>query len=471
MRILLVTPKYRKVKVRWMPLGICYIAAALEAKGHQVQIFDRHLYSADNGSNRANSDMLKAINQFLPDIIGFNTVTPVIHDTIEAVKSARTIYSNTIVLGGHHATAMPELTLQRLTEADAVIVGEGELPFCMLADGEKRDAIPGLYWREGDKISGNKNKVSAVNLDLMRLPAYHLLDMDYYTKQNRVTIHNFYLRVGSILTSRGCKNRCEYCTESLTYSGGVRYHSTDYIIENIELLVRDYKCNGITFLDNDFLADRGKAEDVLRKLIARKLNRDMKFCIQARVTGIDRDIALLLKKAGCCKVEFGLESADEMVLAKMKKNATVNEAEKAVEICNKNGIGVQANLIMGFEGETIECMDRTFGWIKGLAIDNFKFSMLSLYPGSNLYADKGDSFFENNQWTEENIGRFFNTDRLSAINPEERKEWLKKTSFFNRYLHHITLWKYNPVSLCLNHYYEAFGEKGWFKRKIKQVGN
>jgi Fe-S oxidoreductase len=446
-----------------MPLGICYIASALEAKGHQVQIFDRYLYSADNSSERVNSDMLKTINQFLPDIIGFNTITPAIYDTIEAVKSARTIYSNMIVLGGHQVTAMPELTLQRITEADAVIVGEGELPFCMLVDGEKRDAIPGLYWREGDRILGNKNKGSIENIDLLQLPAYHLLNMDYYTKKNLATIRNFYLGVGSVLASRGCKNRCEYCTESLTYSGGVRYHNTDYITENIELLVRKYKCNGITFLDNDFLADRNKAEEILRKLIERKLNKDMRFCIQARVTGIDRDIALLMKLAGCCKVEFGLESADERILAKIKKNATVNEAEKAIKICNKNGISVQANLIMGFEGETMECLDRTFDWIKGLNIDNFKIAMLSLYPGSKLYADKGESFFENNLWTEENIDLFFKTDRLSAINQEERKECIKKMRFFNRYLHHSTLWKYNPTLLCLKYYYEAFLEKGWLK--------
>lgn len=460
MRVLLVTPAYPRASERWMPLGICYIAAALLGKGHEVKIFDRYVSGVKNENKDLNKMMLEEIRGFAPEIIGFNTITPVIYDTMEAVKLVRGVYSKPIVLGGHHATAFPELTLERIPEADALIAGEGERSFGMLAGNALKETIPGLYWREGGG-SGGQNRGVVDDLDQLPLPAYHLLDLDYYTKPNLATIRPFFLRVGSVLASRGCKNRCAYCTESLTYSGGIRYHSAGYVAENVELMVRKYHCNGVTFLDNDFLAERDQAVAILEELIFKKLNGQIRFCIQSRVTNIDKEIARLLKEAGCIKVELGLETNNEELLGKINKNAKVFEAESAVKICRDYGISVQANLMMGFEGETIEMLDHTLNWVTKLRVDNIKWGMLKIFPGSRLYSDQENRFFEDNEWTRENINSFYDTDQLSKISPLDREKWLnKRLKPYRRFLHHRGIWKYNSVSQCFKHYYEAFLLRG-----------
>lgn len=455
MRILLITPAYRKTSERWMPLSVCYIAAALIARGHQVKIIDRYVLTAKHGIDATHRIMAREIKEFAPDITGFTTVTPVIHDTMEAVKIVRDITASLIVLGGHHATAFPELTLHKIPEADAVIAGEGEESLVMLADNAPPETIPGLYWR-GRNFRANPGRGSVVDLDSLPLPAYHLLDMDYYTQPNVFTIRPYYLRVGSVLASRGCKNRCVYCTESLTYAQGLRCHNSDYVADNVELLAKKHRCNGIAFLDNDFLADRNWAEGILKKMIARKLRRVMRFGIQSRVTNIDREIARLLREAGCCKVEFGLETGDAATLIRINKNATTAAAEKTIGILHDNRISVQANLMMGFEGETVEMLDRTLKWVKSLRIDNFKWGMLRIYPGSRLYVDKGHGFVEENEWTRENINGFFAADHLSNISGEERGKWLR-TSLepYKRYLHHRGIWRCNPLWDCMAHYYHA----------------
>ena len=191
-------------------------------------------------------------------------------------------------------------------------------------------------------------------------------------------------------------------------------------------MIKKYQCKAITFFDNDFLADRESAAKILETLIAGKLNREMKFCIQSRVTHMDHETARLLRKAGCVKVEFGLETGDAELLDRMNKNTTIDKAEQAVQICREYGISVQANLLMGFEGEKLETLERTLNWVKKLKVDNFNLSMVQLYPGSKLYQEHGQCFIEDSEWSRHNLDLFFKTDHLSSIALQIEKPGSKK---------------------------------------------
>jgi len=417
----------RKPGPKWLPLGLSYLASALQKEGHEVIIFDRYASAGLFGPDKKtiNSFMLDKVNQFKPDLIGFNTVTPLIFDTVDCAALIRNEFKGPIIAGGHHATALPELTLTKIPELDGVIQGEGENAIRRLASGENPLTIGGVWWREGNKISGSP-PVQIDDLDNLPFPDMSLLDMDFYTRPSRTAIRAHYLSVASIITSRGCTQNCDFCAESLTYGRGVRTHSADYVLEWINKILYDYPIEALYFLDNDFLVDRERALIISEKLIQSGLNQKIKFAIQTRVNRIDPEILAILKRAGCTLLELGIEAFSQDHLDFVHKGTSVDLNVKALEMCRKAGIPAHAYMIMGFKGETMADLEQRLHWLKK-ASNHFtiSLSMLSMYPGTRLYQKNGNSFFESNPWTEEEISNYFLKDHFSTISAADRARWLK----------------------------------------------
>lgn len=422
MKVLLVTPGCARTRERWMPLGLLYIASSLRAAGHIPRIHDRYLI---RDAERDGALRLE-IAAFRPDLIGFSTVSPLIYDTARAARVARGEFGGPIALGGHHATAMPGLTLERIPEADFALTGEGERALCLLADGKPPGEVPGLWRREGGAAVCSPGSARIDELDSLPPPDYARMDMAYYAEANPFTISNFLLRTAPILASRGCPHRCEFCTESLTYSGGVRFHSAPYVLDVAARLRRDHGVNGLVFYDNDFLIDRDRAAALCEGLVRSGLSRAMRFSIQARADRIDPEIAALLRRAGCVKAELGLETGREETLLKVGKGFAAVASERAVACLNRAGVAVQANMIMGLPGETVEDLNETLGWFSRLRVDNVKCTMLSVLPGSLMYCRLGGEFYERNEWTYENLRRYAQEPVPSSLPREARAGWYKK---------------------------------------------
>lgn len=128
MKILFITPLLRSYAGRWMPLGVCSMAAHLKTRGHDVSLFDRTAAFILFGKNRQRleDEMEKQVRAFHPDMIAFSTVSPAIYDTIDCVDALRRFYRGILIAGGHHVTALPLETLEKVPGLDAVIAGEGE---------------------------------------------------------------------------------------------------------------------------------------------------------------------------------------------------------------------------------------------------------------------------------------------------------------------------------------------------------
>lgn len=412
----------------WLPLGLSFLASSLQKEGHEVKIFDPLVISKFDKPNREtiNTVMIEAIKEFKPDLIGLNTVTPLIYDTVERISLIRKVNNGLIIAGGHHATAMPELTLKKIPGLDGLIQGEGELVLTALAGGKKPSSLPGVWWKDGNNITGS-SPTQIKNLDSLPIPSLDLLDMDYYTTPGRLAIKSHHLSVASIITSRGCTQKCDFCTESLTYGKNVRTHSPEYIVEWINKLITDYNVEAIYFLDNDFLYNRERVQKICEKMIGGALKRKIKFSAQARVNRLDPDILKLLKRAGCIMLEMGFETINQAQLDSVQKMITVDMNNQAVEMCRKQGISIHAYLMHGFKGETIADLEAMARWLK--KADKYftiTLSRLQVLPGTRLYKEYGKSFFENNPWTEKTVTEYFQTDYLSSITLQERNQWLRK---------------------------------------------
>ncbi len=431
MRVLLIYPLPRHERVpgpTWLPLGLSYLAAVLQAEGHTVSIFDRFSSQAvvSLDKEKINAAMLERIKSFQPDLIGFNTVSPLIYDTVECVDLIRQDFNGLVVAGGHHATALPALTLEKIAGLDGLIVGEGEKALARLAGGENPAVIPGVWWRNGGGSFAHTCAEQLFDLDSLPFPSLDLLDMSFYSRLGRQAIRSHYLTCVSLLTSRGCVKKCEFCSESLTYGKGVRFHSVAYVIEWLERVLAQYRVESIYFHDNDFLIDEGRVREFCERMLAAGKNRKIKWGIQARAERINSDILKLLRRAGCVLLELGIESALQEQLDAVNKGSSVAINEKAIDLCRREGIAVHANFITGFAGETIADMEKKLDWVKKTKPNTFVWYPLQIHPGTVLYQKTGMNFFEQNEWTEESIHSYYSEDPLSAVSKEERKEWMKQ---------------------------------------------
>jgi len=463
MKILLITSKFNKLNVRWMPLGACYLAASLRAHGHEVQIFDRFAMCHNDQADAMDSVLLSTVQSMQPDWIGMNVVSPYIFDGMKVIRMIRTVYSGKIVLGGHHPTAMPKLTLERMPEIDAVICGEGELSLCQLVEGKSYATIPGLAWMENGEFHQNPSE-RIRNLDELPLPAIDLLDLNFYSQRNSRTIREFNLSVGTMMASRGCRNRCSFCTENLTYYPGVYYHGCKYVLDWMGSFLDAVAIDGITFLDSDFLADREWAVEFCKGIIKRGYQKRMVFCIQSRANHLDVEILDLLYRAGCRKIELGIETIRKDTINSIAKNVTLEEVVKAIQLCEQAGIRVQGNLIRGMEGETIEDLLETVQWCQTLAIDNLTWGLLMLLPGSRMYWEKGGRFFEEHEWTEANIKEYYATDHLSKTTQEEIDALFQPAlRKYRKVSHHRNFIRNNRLPHIWEYYHRKVKER-WFQR-------
>jgi radical SAM superfamily enzyme YgiQ (UPF0313 family) len=459
----------KKPGTHWIPLGLSYIASSLQAEGHQVIIFDRYATAGRIGPEKdgINRAMMKKLREFKPDLIGLNAVTPLIADTIECIKLIRREFEGLLLAGGHHVTALPELTLQRIPELNGVIQGEGERVLPRVANGENPLSIPGVWWRNDGEVTGSPPE-QIVELDALPIPDYDLLDMPFYLQPGRHAIRGQQLRVASIITARGCTQKCDFCTESMTYGSGVRMHSAEYVLRWIEHLVAKYPVEGLYFLDNDFLIDRERAVDICNNIIDSGFNRRLRFAVQTRVTRLDPELLRILKQAGCTLLEMGIEATAQEQLNAVHKGTTVELNRKALEMCREAGIPAHAYMIMGFPGETVEDLDQRLKWLQEVG-SNFtvSLSMLKIYPGTRLYEKHGGAFFEKNEWSEENIDRYYRKDHLSSVSPEQRAKWMKeKYALQLRRRNRLTLIKNNNLLELIRIVLEKIGER--IKRSAKR---
>lgn len=422
MKILLITPYALYSKLRWLPMGMSYISSLLKKNNHEVRLYDRFLKGHRLGNKESiDRDMKSEILEFKPDIIGVSTISSLIYDTVTCVKYIRDFFDGTIIAGGHHATAMPEETLKKIPGLDYVAVGESEYTMLSLAGGEEPSGIPGLFYRNSDNSSFPGAHMR--NLDDLPFPDYGIFDMDYYTEANHNTIKSFYLRSACILTSRGCPNNCKFCSESMTFGKGIRFHGPDYVIENIKRLVSDYDVEGIYFHDNNFLASHSHAENICKKLIKSGLNRKIKWEMQTGTPTINDDILHLLSEAGCVKIELGIESIKDSDLKNMNKNANAALNIKAMDLCHENGIKVHTNFMTGFKGESLADLNNVLDWIKRFKPHTFSFHRIQVYPGTELYETSGNRFFEKNEWTKDNVDKYFRNGKADNISQEEKRKW------------------------------------------------
>ncbi|HJV22022.1 MAG TPA: radical SAM protein, partial [Holophagaceae bacterium] len=395
-KVLFVVPPYSAWGVEaigtWPPLQIAYLAGAVERCGHEAKIYDA--MNEDGGS----FETIRAVIQdYRPEVVVAYDYLPVtgaistavIPAALKALRIAKELDpAPTTFLGGPFPTfKYAELLEAPETPVDIVLRGEAEatLPELLAALSEGGlDRVKGIAFRREGLVQATEARPHIIDLDAIK-PAWHLLEWDKY----RYRIDP-YGRMASILTSRGCMMGCSFCSHRAFWRGDWRYRTPEDVIEEVRLLVDEYKVESITLIDPYPTSDRPRWEHLLDLFIEADLG--VRLLMETRAEDIVRDADLLPKyrRAGIVHLYIGAEAGTDELLASLNKGNDVKAIVEAIRLAREHDIVTEASFMIGHPTETPESIDRTLEVALRMNPDIAVFPVLTPMPFTPLYDELKD---------------------------------------------------------------------------------
>jgi len=326
----------------------------------------------------ANRAVYEKAALFAPDIILISSVS----ETYPIAAAYARNFSRQglpVIVGGSHITAVPS---SLTSDFSLAVIGEGELTMVdllahYLGNGkrfllEKMRTIPGIAFREGG--------------DLVVTPRRDLIDpLDSLPFPDRSIFHISPNYPIISITSRGCPYRCIYCADS-NMQRGIRFHGVDYMIEEVERIVAEYRPYTINFNDDLFCADFERVENIRKGLQARGLIKRTQFVVCCRAELVTDELAVVLKGMNTKSVSIGFESGSPKVLKYLKGGkADVEANRRAVAVLRRHDIRINGFFIIGTPIDTVQDIRETYDFVHDNLIDFFSVHPLTPFPGTPLW--------------------------------------------------------------------------------------
>lgn len=356
------------------PLGILTLATHLIKNGFtETSCLDAQL---DDLAPEETADRIALAR---PDVVGLSVWTDFWYPawrTIELVR--RRLPECCIILGGPHCLVYPRETLEAC-DADFVVSGDGEdVLLAVMSDLREQKPVrdlPGLWRREQGAVVAPAAAIAVVNdLDAIPVPDRTLLP---YRRYNSVLNPGEYET--TMISSRGCPNRCVFCK---MHAQKVSACSPEHFVEEFRQIAA-LGISDVQVYDDTFTWSRNRVMEICKGLIESGLK--IRWAIRDRVNKADPEMYAMLRRAGCYRIHFGVESGSAPVLAASGKGITLEQAEDALKLARAAGFTTMAYYMFGFLDETYEDAMATIRFAVRAESDYATFAVLIPYPGTALY--------------------------------------------------------------------------------------
>lgn len=391
------------------PLGLAYIAAAIEQQGFDVQVVD---CVAEAPSNYFGFQDLKGVSalgmgfdslfQLLqPDyhLIGLSVMFSnnwlINRHLINLLKQR---YPNAlIVIGGEHSSAIPEYCLSDCEGLDMVVTGEGEETIAEVAArllrGESFENVEGTVYKKraynSNEIITNTRRKRIRAIGDIAQPAWHLFPLEKYF-DNEISYGIAYGRSLPIFATRGCPYECTFCSSPQMWGTKYSMRDVEDVIAEVKKLNTLYGVTNIDFYDLTAIINRRWILDFCAALEREGLVITWQIPAGTRSEAIDYEVAAALKKAGCVNITYAPESGSQEMLKSIKKKVTPERMLHSIDQSYKAGLDIKLNIMLGYPDERISDIMRT-SWflIKAsyYGATDASPSMFSPYPGSALFKE------------------------------------------------------------------------------------
>ncbi|MEN6422441.1 MAG: radical SAM protein [Smithella sp.] len=409
MRIAVIAPPYPLEEMPSPPLGVTYVAAAFEAAGAEVKIFD-YIVSAYSKEN-----LEKQLKSFKPDAVGATSVTMNFYDARQILFDVKNYNPEIItMMGGPHVSFTAEETLKQYPEIDLIVIGEGEDTIAELTpvirQKDKWHNIRGIAYRNENEIVMTGKRDFITDIDRIPLPARRLLPISRYRALGFPV---------SLITGRGCPYSCIFCLGRKMVGSKVRKRNPHLVLDEIEQIIH-YGFDRINIADDLFTTDKERVKEICTGIKERSLK--FPWSAFARVDTVSQEVFDLMAEAGCDSVSFGVETGNPEMLKRIKKGIKLEQVYAAVKMCQQAGMIAHASFIIGLPGETRDTLQETEKFAKSTrALYGYHF--LAPFPGTTVREKIQDYDLE---ILTDNWNRYDANDAIvktSSLLPQEMREF------------------------------------------------
>lgn len=320
------------------------------------------------------TNILDNILREKPDLIGISSVTQYYTKAIELATEIKKNYKNIIIIGGVHISTLPESYNEIF---DCGVIREGEITVSEIIsllmkdefNKEKLQQVEGLVFKKNGQLIITKNRQLIQNLD--DIPN---IDRNDYNFDN----------YAHIITSRGCPYACAFCSSTHFWgTRSVRYHSAQYVYDDIKNLVENYSIKHITIWDDLFVFNIPRLKQIIY-LIKNdsNINGKITFSCNARANIVNDSLCEMLKELNVKYIYLGLESGSDRILKKIKGSVSLDQNKNAVTVLHKLGFIVKGSFVINNPDENIDDLKLTYQFIKESQLDGGGINIAIPLPGT-----------------------------------------------------------------------------------------
>jgi radical SAM superfamily enzyme YgiQ (UPF0313 family) len=345
------------------PIGLDYIAAAVQQAGIDVEILDLAL----------SNELAQALKDYFsvrePELVGISFrnsddcfwpsadwFVPGLKDTVQNIRS---LTDAPIVIGGvgFSIFAMP---IFKYIDVDFGIHGDGETAITelvhQLRDKKRFTDVPGLIWKENNKVYNN--------------PQAWPDSISPSTARGFIDNFTYFKRGGQcgLETKRGCNRKCIYCADPLAKGARLRLRSPSEVTDEVQSLLTQ-EIDVIHFCDSEFNVPLSHALAICEEFNRRSLGDKIRWYAYLSPTPFDTDLAEAMAQAGCVGIDFTGDSGCQSMLQTYCQRHSSADLAEAVKLCRSNNIAVMIDLLLGGPGETPETLQETIDFIKAVNPD------------------------------------------------------------------------------------------------------
>ena len=382
------------------PIGLAYVAGALEAAGYNVKIVDAVAEDPTQTTRSFKGFLMglriEEMTERIPEntkLIGISTIFT--HEWPIVVQLMRLIRKKfpyvPIMVGGEHVSSMPEFCLQS-SETNYVVMGEGEETCVELAnaifESKPHEDIAGIAYLKGDTVITNPRRQRNTAVDDIPRPAWHLFDLASYRKHGLIGGIDTDGVTIPMLATRGCPYQCTYCSAPNMWTTKWVARTPSNVVDEMEYYIREFGASNFPLQDLTAIIKKEWIVDFCQLIIDRNLNITWQLPTGTRAEAIDDEVAELLKKSGMVSMAYAPESGSDETRELIKKRIHKDKLLKSMEAAVKHDLHVSCFFVLGFPHDTAQHFKDSLSFVRTLAETGAEDIAIGFYmalPGTELF--------------------------------------------------------------------------------------